>query len=112
VLEVALNTINLTPIYKSDVSLYFGQCVVSHISTNLLKSKISQLTVIGMSLLCQIKSFLFEYYAFITRDDVYYALDLQLPMQSVPITTKVVSSFEACSWRGVLDTTLCDKVCQ
>jgi hypothetical protein len=28
-------------------------------------------------------------------------LDLQLPMQSVPITTK-----------GVLDTTLCDKVCE
>jgi len=31
-------------------------------------------------------------------------------MQSVPITTKVVSSNY--SWRGVLDTTLCDKVCQ
>jgi hypothetical protein len=31
-------------------------------------------------------------------------LDLQLPMQSVPITTKVVSS------NCVLDTTLCDKV--
>ena len=28
-------------------------------------------------------------------------------MQSVPITINVVSS-----WRGVLDTTLCDKVCQ
>jgi len=29
-------------------------------------------------------------------------------MQSVPITTNV----ESCSWRGVLDTTLYDKVCQ
>ena len=34
-------------------------------------------------------------------------VDLQLPMQSVPITTIVVHS-----WRGILDTTLCDKVCQ
>ena len=34
-------------------------------------------------------------------------LDLQLPVQSVPMTTKVVSS-----WQSVLDTTLCDKVCQ
>jgi hypothetical protein len=32
-------------------------------------------------------------------------------MQSVPITAKVVSSIPI-SWRGVLDTTLCDKVCQ
>ena len=30
-------------------------------------------------------------------------------VQSVPFTTKVVSSNP---WRGVLDTTLCDKVCQ
>jgi hypothetical protein len=37
-------------------------------------------------------------------------LDLQLPMQSVPITTKV--EFESRSLRGVIDTTLCDKVCQ
>ena len=29
----------------------------------------------------------------------------------MPITTKVVSS-KGCSWPGVLDTTLCDKVCQ
>jgi hypothetical protein len=36
-------------------------------------------------------------------------LDLQLPMQSVHITTNV--QFEPRSWRGVLDTTLCDKVC-
>jgi len=33
---------------------------------------------------------------------VVWKLDLQLPMQSVPITTKVVSSN---SWQGVLDTT-------
>ena len=32
--------------------------------------------------------------------------------ESVPITTKVASSSPAQSWRGVLDTTLCDKVCQ
>jgi hypothetical protein len=31
-------------------------------------------------------------------------------MQSVPITT--MREFEPRSWRGVLDTTLCDKVCQ
>ena len=36
-------------------------------------------------------------------------LDLQLPLQSVPITTQIVSS-NSSSWRGVLDTTLCDKV--
>ena len=34
-------------------------------------------------------------------------MDLQLPVQSVSITTNVVSS-----WRDVLDTTLDDKVCQ
>jgi len=34
-------------------------------------------------------------------------LDLQLPVQSVPIPSKV----EPRSWRGVLDT-LCDKACQ
>jgi hypothetical protein len=37
---------------------------------------------------------------------IIWYLDLQLPVQSVPITTKVVSS------QGVLDTTLCDKVCK
>ena len=34
-------------------------------------------------------------------------MDLQLPVHSVSITTKVVSSNP-----HVLDTTLCDKVCQ
>ena len=34
---------------------------------------------------------------------VLWKLDLQLPMQSVPITTKV-------DGQGVLNTTLCDKV--
>jgi hypothetical protein len=38
-----------------------------------------------------------------------WQLDLQLPMQSVPIITNVVSSSPG---RGILDTTLCDKVCQ
>jgi hypothetical protein len=33
-----------------------------------------------MSLLCQIKSFLFEYYPFITRDDVYYALNIKIKL--------------------------------
>ena len=42
---------------------------------------------------------------------ILWLLDLQLPVQSVPITTKVVS-FESRSWQGLLDTTLCDKVCQ
>ena len=40
---------------------------------------------------------------------VVWWLDLQLPVQSVPIIT---CEFERRSWRGVLDTTLCDKVCQ
>jgi hypothetical protein len=40
---------------------------------------------------------------------IVWQLDLQLPMQSVPITAKVASFH---SWRGVLDTTLCAKVCQ
>jgi len=37
--------------------------------------------------------------------------DLQLPNQSLPITIEVVE-FESRAWRGVLDTTLCDKGCQ
>ena len=36
---------------------------------------------------------------------------VHLSMHSVPITTKVVSSNTA-SWRGVLNTTLCDTVHQ
>jgi len=39
-----------------------------------------------------------------------WGLDLQLPEQSVPITTKVVNL--NLSRRGVLDATLCYKVCQ
>ena len=38
-------------------------------------------------------------------------MDLQLAMQSLSITTKVVS-FKSNSWQGVLDTTLCDQVCR
>ena len=41
---------------------------------------------------------------------VVWYLDLQLPVQSMSIITKVV--FELRSRRGLLDTTLCDKVCQ
>ena len=41
-----------------------------------------------------------------------WSLDLQLPMQWVPITTNVVSSNPSHGDRGVLDTTLWDKVCQ
>ena len=37
-------------------------------------------------------------------------MDLQLPMKSVAIATKDVNLNHAL--RGVLDTTLCDKVCQ
>ena len=43
-------------------------------------------------------------------DVIIWLLDLHLPVQSVPITTKVVSS-NPVHLRGVLDTTLCDKVC-
>ena len=39
-----------------------------------------------------------------------WSLDLQLSVQSVPITTKVVSSNPA-HRRGIFDITLCDKVC-
>ena len=42
---------------------------------------------------------------------IVWQLDLQLPVQSVPITTNIASSNPR-SWQGVLDTTLCDKVCQ
>jgi hypothetical protein len=42
---------------------------------------------------------------------VVWWLDLQLPVQSVPITT-TVCEYESRSWRGLLDTTLCNKVCQ
>ena len=39
-------------------------------------------------------------------------IDLQLSMQSVPITPNVVSSNPTQHRQGVLDTTLCDKICQ
>ena len=42
---------------------------------------------------------------------IVWYLDLQLHVQSVPITTKVVSS-KPRSQRGVLDTPLSDKVCR
>jgi hypothetical protein len=42
---------------------------------------------------------------------VVWQLDLKLTVQSVPITTNSCE-FEPSSWRGLLDTTLCDKVCQ
>ena len=38
-------------------------------------------------------------------------MDFQLPVQSVPITTNIVS-LKPGQWWGVLDATLCDKVCQ
>ena len=38
-------------------------------------------------------------------------LDLQLPLQSVPITTKVMTS-NPTHGEVLYDTTLCDKVCQ
>ena len=42
-----------------------------------------------------------------------WQVGLQLPMQSVPITTNVVSSNPRIPlMEGVLDTTFCDKVCQ
>jgi len=39
-------------------------------------------------------------------------LDLQLPVQSVPNLSPLSCEFESRSWRGVLNTTLCDIVCQ
>ena len=39
---------------------------------------------------------------------IVWQLDLQLPVQSVIFTTHV--EFKTRSWRGILDTTLCDKV--
>ena len=39
----------------------------------------------------------------------WFDIQLHVPLQSVPITAKVV--FESRSWRCVLETTLCDKVC-
>ena len=43
---------------------------------------------------------------------IVWYLDLQLPMQSMSITTNRRCGFESRSWRGVLDTTLCDQVRQ
>jgi hypothetical protein len=37
-------------------------------------------------------------------------MKLQLPVQSVPITTKAVSSNPVHAWRDVLNTILCDQV--
>jgi hypothetical protein len=37
--------------------------------------------------------------------------DIQLPMQAVCLCHQSCE-FKFCSWQGVLDTTLCDKVCQ
>jgi hypothetical protein len=42
----------------------------------------------------------------------YIYIYIYIYMQSVPVTTKILSDFESSSWRHVLDTTLCDKVCQ
>jgi hypothetical protein len=42
---------------------------------------------------------------------ILWQLDLQLPVQPVPITPYVVSSNPR-SWRGVLDTSLCNQTCQ
>jgi hypothetical protein len=39
---------------------------------------------------------------------IVWSFDLQLPVQLVPITIKVVSLNR--SWRGVLYTQLCDKI--
>ena len=43
---------------------------------------------------------------------VMLVLWLDLPVQSAPITTKVVCSNPAHGVLVVLDTTLCDKVCK
>jgi hypothetical protein len=43
---------------------------------------------------------------------IVWKLDLQLPKQSEPINAKVVNSNPAMARSGVLDTTVCDKVCQ
>ena len=42
---------------------------------------------------------------------IIWELDLQLPVQLALISTKIVS-LNSAHGRGVLDTTLCDKVCQ
>ena len=42
--------------------------------------------------------------------EIVWYLDIQLSMDSVPIHSH--RQFESSSWRGVLDTTLCNKVCQ
>ena len=42
--------------------------------------------------------------------EIVWYLDLQLLVQSVPITTNC--EFEPCSGKTILDTILCDNVCQ
>jgi hypothetical protein len=44
------------------------------------------------------------------RDSMVCKTDLQLPIQSVHITSKVVGSIP--TQAGVLDITLCDTICQ
>jgi hypothetical protein len=39
-------------------------------------------------------------------------LDLQLPVKAISAYHHYQYEFEPRSWGGVLDTTLCDKVCQ
>ena len=59
--------------------------------------------------LCSLLSFFYKRGAVVVIMIV-WQLDLQLPMQSVPMTTSVV--VRILLRRGVLDITLCDKVCQ
>jgi len=60
--------------------------------------------------LCRLLSFVYKCGAVGVVIMIVWQLDLQLPMQSVPIATNVV--VRILLRRGVLDITLCDKVCQ
>jgi hypothetical protein len=44
--------------------------------------------------------------------EIIWLFDLQLPVQSVSAYHHKSCEFEPRSWRGVLNTTLCDTVCQ
>ena len=66
-------------------------------------------------LTCEFLSSLNSYYCdcqFYSSQSCFVIIELQLPMQSVPITTKVVSSISAHDEVYSIQHLLCDKVCQ
>jgi hypothetical protein len=56
-------------------------------------------------------------YRFLAEQQIYFSLAspvnlIKEYLWGVLSIQSVRCEFESCSWRGVLDTTLCDKICQ